>query len=111
MMYENVTETYKKCNTNKSKSIKFKAKQIAGKLKIDDPVQKEDKNKVYVTIKDHKERFPNKIFCRSINPSKTDIGKISKQTLDRVNNNILDTNNVNQWKNTPSVIEWYHNIK
>ena len=40
MMYENVTETYKKCNTNKSKSIKFKAKQIAGKLKIDDRVQK-----------------------------------------------------------------------
>ena len=40
MMYENVTKTYKKCNTNKSKSIKFKAKQIAGKLKIDDRVQK-----------------------------------------------------------------------
>ena len=40
MMHKNVTETYKKCNTNKSNSIKFKAKQITGKLKIDDRVQK-----------------------------------------------------------------------
>ena len=33
MMHENVTRTYKKCNTNKSSSINFKAKKIASKLK------------------------------------------------------------------------------
>ena len=33
MMHENVTKTYKKCNTNKSSSINFKAKKIASKLK------------------------------------------------------------------------------
>ena len=48
--------------------------------------------------------------CRFINPSKTDIRKISKQILDRVSNNILEKNKVNQWKNTSSVIEWYRNI-
>ena len=86
----NVTKTYKKCNTNKSNSINFKAKQIASKLKIDDRVQKLDENEAYVTIKDHKEGLPDKISCRLINPSKTDIGKISKQILDRVNNTILE---------------------
>ena len=40
MMHENVPKTYKKCNTNKSNSINFKAKHIACKLKIDDRVQK-----------------------------------------------------------------------
>ena len=40
MIQENVTKTYKKCNTNKYISINFKAKQIASKLKIDDLVQK-----------------------------------------------------------------------
>ena len=64
-------------------TINFKPKQIASKLKIDDRVQKLDKNEAYVTIKDHKEGFPHKISCRLINPSKTDIGKISKQILDR----------------------------
>ena len=89
MMHENVTKTYKKCNTNKSNSINFKTKQIASKLKIDDRVQNLDENEAYVTSKDHKERFPNKITCRRIYPSKTDNGKISKQILDRVNNAIL----------------------
>ena len=95
----------------KSNSTNFKAKQIASKLKIDDCVQKLDENEAYVTIKDHKEGFPDKISCRLINPSKTDIGKISKQILDRVSNTILVKNKVNQWKNTYSVIEWYRNIK
>ena len=111
MIQENVTKTYKKCNTNKYISINFKAKQIASKLKIDDLVQKLDENKAYVIIKDHKKGFPNKISCRLINSSKTDIGKISKQILDRVSNTILVKNKENQWKNTYSVTEWYRNIK
>ena len=73
MMHENVTKTYKKFNTNKSNSINSTAKQIASKLKIDDRVQQLDENEVHVTIKDYKEGFPNKISCRLINPSKTDI--------------------------------------
>ena len=111
MMHENVTKTYKKCNNNKSNYINFKAKQIASQLKIDDRVQKLDKNEAYVTIKDHKEGFSNKISSRLINPSKTDIGKISKQILDRISNNMVEKNKVNQWKNTSSIIEWYRNIK
>ena len=89
MMHENVTKTYKKYNTNKSNSINFQAKQIASKLKIDDCVRKLDENEAYFTIKDHKKGFPDKISCRLINPSNTDIGKISKQILDRVSNTIL----------------------
>ena len=82
MVNENVKKTYKKCNTNKSKSINIKAKPVASKLKIDDRVLKLDEKEAYVTIKDHKEGFPDKMSCRLINPSKTDIGKISKQVLD-----------------------------
>ena len=51
-------------------------------------VQKLDENEAYVTIKDHKEGFPDKISCRLINPSKRDIEKVSKQILDRVSNTI-----------------------
>ena len=72
MMDKNVTKTYKKCNTNKSNSINVKEKQIASKLKIDDHVQKLDKNEAYVTVKDPKEGFPNKISCWLKNLSKAD---------------------------------------
>ena len=44
MMHENVTKTYKKCNTDKSNSINLKAKQIPSKLKIDDHLQKLGEN-------------------------------------------------------------------
>ena len=70
-------------------------------------VQKLYKNEAYVTIKDDKEGS----IKDHINPSKADMGKISKQILDRVNNNILEKNKVNQWKNTSSAIEWHRNIK
>ena len=90
MIHENATKKYKKCNSNKFNSINFKAKQIASKLKIDNRVRKLDENEAYVTIKDHKEGFPEKISLCLINPSKTDIGRISKQILDSLNNSILE---------------------
>ena len=111
MMHENVTKIYKKCDTNRFNSINFKAKQIVSKLKIDDRAEKLNENEAYVTIKYHKEGFPDKISCRLLNPSKTDIGKTSKQILDRVSNTILVKSKLNQWKNTYSVIELYRNIK
>ena len=67
------------------------------------------KNESYITIKDHKEHFPNKI-CRLINPSKSDIGKISKTILEKIITKIVSLTNVNQWKNSTSVIEWYKTI-
>ena len=65
----------------------------------------------YITIKDHKESFPNKIPCRLINPSKSSVGKISKVILDKINNHIQKETSANQWKDTSSVIEWFLNIK
>ena len=56
---------------------------------------------IYITIKDHKEDFPNKnkISCRLINPSKSDIGKTSKTILGKLITKIVSLTNVNQWKN------------
>ena len=60
MMHENVTKTYKKCDTNKSNSINLKVKQIASKLKIDDRVQKLDKNEAYFKLKIIRKDSPTK---------------------------------------------------
>ena len=50
-------------------------------------------------------------MCRLINPSKSDIGKISKVIIDKINTKLLEVYKVNQWKNTQSVIDWYINIR
>ena len=65
----------------------------------------------YITIKDQKEDFPNNISCRLINPSKSNIGKISKFFLDKINQQIQLITKVNQWKDTSSVTEWFNNFE
>ena len=64
----------------------------------------------HITIKDHKKDFPNKISCRLINPSKSDIAKISKTILHKIITKIVSLTNLNQWENSTSVIEWYKAI-
>ena len=49
----------------------------------------------YITIKDHKYEFPNKIPCRLINPSKSKISKISKAILDTINKNVIRFTEIN----------------
>ena len=65
----------------------------------------------FLKIKDHKEGFSSTLFFRLINPSKADIGKISKSLLNAINENNFKQTNVKQWKNTAQVITWFKNIK
>ena len=64
----------------------------------------------FVTLKDHKPNFNNNPTCRLINPSKSEIGIISKKILQRINSKVVASNSLNQWKNTDSVIKWYNDI-
>ena len=45
-----------------------------------------------------------------INPSKSEISKISKSILDKINNALLEKTNVNQWKYSASLIKWFKRI-
>ena len=42
-------------------------------------------NEAFITIKDCKEGFPHHASCRLLNLSKTNIGRISKVLLDKIN--------------------------
>ena len=64
---------------------------------------------IYIYIYIYKDEFPNKIPCRLINPSKSNIGKISKAILDTINKNVVRATEINQWKNTSNVLDWYAN--
>ena len=110
LLKENVTKTYKKSNFNKVRNINNEAKQITRTLPIADRIEKLHETEAYITIKDHKDDFPNKVSCRLINPCKSSIGKISKVILDRINTAVRTNTNVNQWKDTSSVIDWFKNI-
>lgn len=110
LLTENVTKTYKKSSIQKLNNINGIAKQIAQKLTLEDRIEVMQEDEAYITIKDHKDEFPNKITCRLINPSKSSIGRISKHILDKINSQILLSKKLNQWKDTSDVIEWYKAI-
>ena len=61
------------------------AKKIAEKLNIDDKIEKIQESEAYIMVKDHQKGFPNNPSFRLINPSKSDIRRISKKILDKIN--------------------------
>ena len=68
-------------------------------MTIDNRIECLAKNPVFISLKDHKSNFQSTLPCRLINPSKSDIGKVSKSILDRTNQNFRDKLQLNQWKN------------
>ena len=58
----------------------------------------------YITAKDHKENFLSNLKCQLIDPSKSELGKVSKVLLDSINNKLRSILHPNQWKNSQSVI-------
>ena len=65
----------------------------------------------YIPLKDHKDNFRPAHPYRLINPCKSKIGKISKSTLQNINRNLLKVLQVNQWRNSESVIKWFYSIE
>ena len=69
------------------------------------------KKSCVLSLKDHKLNFQLFKHCRLISPSKSDIGKISKSLLDRINDNLRNKLQFNQQKILDNVIDWFKEIK
>jgi len=111
LLEKNIMKSYKKATPEITRNIHENNKDIARKLKIDDRVDTMAEKDAFITLKDHKPNFTDKPTCRLINPMKSDIGKVSKKILDRINATIVQKCNFNQWKSTKSVINWFKHIK
>ncbi len=96
--------------SNDRDTITIKDKQIAENLDIDDRIDVSAQRNPFITMKDHKPDFNNNPNCRLINPSKSEIGIISKKILDKINLEIIKSTNVNLWRCTNDAIEWFKAI-
>ena len=111
LLHENVTKTYKIAEENVTDNINEELKSISNKLGISIMIDIMAQRNSYITLKDHKENFQSNIKFRLINPSKTELGKVSKVVLDDINISIREKTQVNQWKNSHSVIEWFNSLE
>ena len=97
-LIENITKPFKKTNKNKVNKINSEAKKIAEKQKLDDRIQQLQGTEAIILVRDYKEAFPNSPSFRLINPTKLEIGKISKQIFGKINKSLLSNTKVSQWK-------------
>ena len=110
LVTENVTKTYKLADINTAKNINTELKDIACHLNIANCIEPMPETPAFISLKDHKKNFNSNPQCRLINPAKSNLGKVSKTILDRINNNIRTQTRSNQWRNTDDTIQWFKAI-
>ena len=103
----NVTQMYKKAPEIIMNNINKEAKEIATISNIDHKMNSIAEQPAFITIKNHKPKFTTNPTYRLINPSKSEIGKISKLTLDNINTQLTNKLQLNQWKNIKTVTNWF----
>ena len=107
LVHANVTKTYKESNKNEVSDINRKAKEIAENIGLSDRIEQLAEKEVFVTMKDHKQNFENKPTCRLISPTKSELGRVSKEILNRLVQAEIGATGVHLWKSTREVLEWY----
>ncbi|PFX13873.1 Fibrillin-1 [Stylophora pistillata] len=93
LIEKNITKSYKKVQPETTQAIHKQNKDIATKLGIDDRVDTTANKDAFITLKDHKPNFTNKPTCRLINPTKSEIGKVSKD-IDECSQNSHNCSNI-----------------
>ena len=107
----NVTKGYKKATPTTEEAMTLQDKTIATKLELNDRIDATAQKQAFITLEDHKPNFRNNPTCRLINLTKPEIGKISKQILEKINTDVKTATKLNQWKNTDEVITCFNNVE
>ena len=110
LLEKSVRKNYKKTDRAAINDIIKTDIHIAKNLDLADRINTTAERESFITLKDHKENFKNKPTCRLINPCKPEIGKISKQLLEKIVKVVKDKTKYNHWKNTQDVITWFEGI-
>ena len=111
LLNKNIQKSYKKAQKTQEDKINKEAKEISERLDLSDRIDIMAKRDAFITLKDHKPNFTNSPTCQLISPTKSEIGRISKQILQKIVKNVATATKVNLWRNTQSVLEWFNGIK
>ena len=111
LLRDNVTKHYKAAPENLYDDINSEAQRIAHRLDLDNRMDTLAKSEAFLTLKDHKDNFAAALPCRLINPSKSEIGIISKRILETTVQAIRAETGVNLWKNRDAVLDWFRSIE
>ena len=107
----NITKDYKKADERVVKDITKKDLDIASKLEIADRVNCTTKRDTFITLKDHKPQYQNSPKFRVINPTKSELGMVSKKMLSDIILEVKTKSQLVQFKNSEAAIDWFCDLK
>ena len=107
LLERDITKDYMKTNDAKVEEIEQEAIEIATELELQDRIFKTSKRQATINLKDHKPLFREKVPTRLLNPTKSEIGKVSKQKLSKVIAVVRKQTGYNQWINTNATTKWF----
>ena len=108
---QNITKEYRKAPPSTLYKIDEEAATMANKFQVMDRVEGIAAKQSYITIKDHKEDFKSRPSFRLINPCNSNMGRMSKLILDRINQDVRNATNLNQWRSTEDMLKWFRNLE
>ena len=111
MLNRDIQKVYKKAGPEVEEEMNKKGKVMSCKLDIEDRVFATQKRQAVITVKDHKDSFPNSPETRLINPTKVELGKVSKQKLSKILTQLRVKTKLTQWKNDLAVIDWFNSLE
>ena len=112
LLSNSITTSYQKIKDDSIlDEIDKEAKKIAQYLKLEDRIECFPHREAFITLTDHKENFHSKPSCRLINPAKSELGKIAKFHIDKINKIIRAKTKLRQWRSTKEVIAWFESLK
>ena len=97
LLKDNITKTYTNLQTFKKSQLTWKSSRLDHLLI----------NPAFITLKNTKENFNLKLPYHLINPSKSELGKVSKHKLEKTNKILVQHLNANQWKNSTNVMKFF----
>ena len=111
LLLKAVHDTYKKGSEAFEVEVNEKARDFAIQLELDDRVFKTERREALFTLKDHKENFANNPQVRLLNPTKPELGRISKQKLAVIVQEVKEKSGLTQWRSDTSAIRWFEQLE
>ena len=111
LLDKNIQKEYKKEQISVVNKVHSTHKNIANNLEIQERIFRTVEREAFITLKDHKSNFSNNPSCRLLNPTKPELGKVSKKLLEKIISAVRQKSGLNQWKNTDSVLNWFKMIE
>ena len=106
-----ITKEYRGAEDFEVNQINEEAADIAERLGLEKRMQAFPQKEAYVTTKDHKEDFARKPKFRLINSAKPDIGRVSRAKLQDWMARLRTRLDLNQWRSTQEVVDWFNGIE